>query len=70
MKFLVSLFSSEKSRISATGSWLINAESADRAIGLAKFFADPGFWPEGSTWLCVAVDDNSNVWDAGRWSPA
>jgi len=70
MKFLVSIFSSEKTRVSATGSWLVTADNADHAIGLAKFYADPGFWPEGSTWLCVPLDDNSGAWDAGAWNPA
>jgi hypothetical protein len=50
MNFLVSIFSSEKSSISATGSWQIAAGSTDEAIGFAKHCADPRLWPPGSTW--------------------
>ena len=70
MKFLVSLFSSEKSTVSATGSWKVTAETADQALGLARFYADPRLWPPGSTWLCVPLDDNSSSWEAGAWYPA
>jgi hypothetical protein len=69
MKFLVSFFSSEKSTVSATGSWQVTADSADQAIGMAKYFADPRYWPPGSTWLCVPLD-NSDSWEAGAWKPA
>jgi hypothetical protein len=69
MKFLVSLFSSEKSTVSATGSWKVTAESADQALGLARFYADSRLWPPGSTWLCVPLDDNSGSWEAGDWKP-
>ena len=69
MKFLVSLFSSEKSNVSATGSWKVTAESADQAISLARFYADSRLWPPGSTWLCVPLDDNSGSWEAGDWKP-
>ena len=70
MTFLVSLFSSEDCRVSATGSWQVSADTADQAIGLARFYADSRFWPPGSTWLCVPLDDSSCPWDAGAWKPA
>jgi len=69
MKFLVSLFSSEKTTVSATGSWKVSAESAEQAVGLAKFYADPRYWPPGSTWLCVPLDDDPGSWEAGAWNP-
>ena len=69
MKYSVSLFSSEAVGISATGTWQVRAESADQAIGLARFYANPKYWPEGSTWLCIPLDDESDSWDAGTWNP-
>lgn len=69
MTFLVSLFSSEDSPVSATGSWQVSADTVDQAICMARFFADPRFWPRGSTWLCVPLDDSSGPWDAGAWNP-
>jgi len=62
--FLVSLFSSENAGVSATGSWTVAAENADEAIGMARFYADPKYWPPGSTWLCIPLDDGATGWEA------
>jgi hypothetical protein len=70
MTFLVSLFSTETSRVSATGSWQVSADTADQAIGMARFYADSRFWPPGSTWLCVPLDEGSGQFEAGTWRPA
>ena len=67
MTFLISLFSSENSRISATGSWRVTADNADQALGMARFYADPTLWPPGSTWLCVPLDEATTQWEAGAW---
>ncbi len=69
MNFLVSIFSSEKSSISATGSGQIAAGSTDEAIGFAKHCADPGLWPPGSTWICVPLDESSGQFEVGTWNP-
>jgi hypothetical protein len=66
-KFLVSLFSSEDSDVSATGSWMVAAENEREALGMTRFFADPKYWPPGSTWLCVPVEDGNPGWEAGDW---
>jgi hypothetical protein len=66
-RFLVSLFSSEKADVSATGTWTVAAENARDALSMARFYADPQYWPPGSTWLCVPLDDGSTGWEAGAW---
>ena len=70
MRFVVSLFSSEKSHVSVTGSWHVSAEHADQAIRLTRFVADPRYWPPGSVWLCVTVEEGPPRWEAGIWNPA
>lgn len=69
MNYLVSLFSSEKSSLSAIGSWQVTADSADQALGLAKHFADSRLWPPGSTWICVPLDESAGQFEAGTWNP-
>ena len=70
MTFLISLFSPEESRVSATGSWEVTADNADQAMGMARFYADSRYWPPGSTWLCVPLDDGPSQWEAGAWDPS
>lgn len=66
-KFLVSLFSSENAALSATGAWTVAAENACDALNMARFYADPRYWPPGSTWLCVPLDESGSGWEAGDW---
>lgn len=70
MSYQISIFSSAAGGVSATGSWQVNAESREDAIGMAKFYANPMYWPPGSTWLCIPLEEGPDQWEAGIWNPA
>ncbi len=70
MKYLVSLFSSEAVGISATGAWQVTADGPDQAVKLAKYYADARFWPAGSTWVVVPLEEGQAAWQAGVWNEA
>ena len=70
MRYMISLFSSEKSPVSATGAWQVSADNAAQAVNMARFYADPQYWPPGSTWVCVPLDGDAQKAESGVWNPA